>query len=111
MKRVGHLFERVHAFENLLAAYGRARRGKRGRASVERFARRLEPELFRLQDELASGSWQPGTPVTFRIHDPKERINRIEEEPKIAAQMRSRLLATLATPERSGPTPFDLPQR
>ena len=74
MKRVGHLFERVVALPNLLAAWRRARRGKRGRASVERFARRLEPELFRLQEELASGAWRPGRPVTFRIHDPKERV-------------------------------------
>jgi len=45
VKRAGHLFEVIVSFENLLAAFHRARRGKRGRASVERFARRLEPEL------------------------------------------------------------------
>jgi hypothetical protein len=45
VRRVGHLFESIVAFENLLGAFKRARRGKRGRASVERFARRLEPEL------------------------------------------------------------------
>ena len=62
MKRIGHLFEAVASFPNLLLAFQKAKRGKGGRASVERFARCLEPELFRLQDELFAGSYRPGTP-------------------------------------------------
>ena len=43
MRRLGGLWDRVTAFENLLAAYRKARLGKRTRPSVasHRFARRL----------------------------------------------------------------------
>jgi hypothetical protein len=73
VRRVGHLLQEVVAFDNLVAAYRLARRGKRGRPAVERFAVRLEPELLRLQAELWQGTWRPGLFVHFTVHDPKER--------------------------------------
>lgn len=73
MKRVGHLFERVASFQALRAAFDKARRGKTGRPSVERFARRLEPELLALEAELLAGTWRPGPTVTFEVWDPKRR--------------------------------------
>ena len=73
MRRIGHLFEQVATFAALRAAYDRARRGKAGRLAVERFARRLEPELLRLEAELQAGTWAPGPTVTFEVWDPKRR--------------------------------------
>ncbi len=74
MKRVGALLPDVASFENLLAAFHRARRGKAGRPAIERFHRRLEPELLALQRELLEGSYTPRPGVRFRIRDPKPRM-------------------------------------
>ena len=73
MKRIGGLFESIASFENLYQAYQRARRGKKSRASIDRFAFDLEPELLRLRRELLEGTYRPGEFVTFTIHDPKTR--------------------------------------
>lgn len=73
MKRVGGLWPRVVAFDELLRAAHRAARGKRQLAAVAEFMMRLEPECLQLQRELRSGQYRPGTPTTFIILDPKER--------------------------------------
>ncbi len=73
MKRQGGLFGRISRFENLLSAHDRAARGKRDRPSVARFEFNLERELLSLQDDLASGSYRPGTFFTFEVRDPKRR--------------------------------------
>lgn len=73
MKRVGGFFERIVGFDNLLLAQRRAARGKRCRTSVARFEFHLEHELFELQDELMTGSYQPGEFFTFEVRDPKRR--------------------------------------
>ena len=73
MKRIGGLFESIASFENLYRAYQRARRGKKSRASIDRFAFALEPELLHLRRELLDGTYLPGAFVTFTIHDPKTR--------------------------------------
>lgn len=73
MRRVGGLFERIHAFGNLLLAARRAQRGKRYRPDVLRFNRRLEDHLHLLGRELASGEWTPSPHRHFLVHDPKIR--------------------------------------
>ncbi|MCP3915281.1 MAG: NACHT domain-containing protein [bacterium] len=73
MKRVGGLWDAVVSFENLRLAALRAARGKHRVAGVARFLADLELEVLALQRELRSGTWRPGRPTTFRIHDPKER--------------------------------------
>ncbi|MEZ6189382.1 MAG: reverse transcriptase/maturase family protein [Planctomycetota bacterium] len=73
MRRLGGVFGELSSFQSLLAAYERARKGKAGRASVERFTRRLEPELFALEEELRAERYRPGETVTFLVHDPKRR--------------------------------------
>jgi hypothetical protein len=73
MKRHGHLFERMAAFDTLLLAAHRAMRGKRDRLSVAQFEFYLEPELLRLQDELWSGNYRMRPYRTFRIYEPKLR--------------------------------------
>ncbi|GAK53563.1 RNA-directed DNA polymerase [Candidatus Moduliflexus flocculans] len=74
MKRCGDLFERIIAFENLLNAAKAAQRGKRFQENVLRFNYRFEQELFALQDELRSKSYQPGDYRTFEIYEPKRRL-------------------------------------
>ena len=73
MRRVGGLFDRVASFENLLAAYERAAKGKRDRPSVAAFFRAREEELCLLRRELLDGSYRPGGFRQFTIYDPKER--------------------------------------
>lgn len=73
MKRIGRLFDSIASFENLYRAYLRARRGKRDRASVDRFSFDLEREIIALRGELLSGTYRPGPLFTFTIQDPKRR--------------------------------------
>jgi RNA-directed DNA polymerase len=73
MRRAGGLFPDIVSFRNLLEAERRAARGKRDRPTVQAFEMDLERELIRLQEALASHSYQPGPFVTFEVHDPKRR--------------------------------------
>ena len=74
MKRHGHLFERITAFDNLLAAAKRAGRGKRHKQRVAHFFFHLEKELLRLQEELLAGAYLPEPYHSFEIKDPKPRL-------------------------------------
>jgi retron-type reverse transcriptase len=67
------LFPRVTAWENLLQAYHKAARGKRGRWSAAAFEFQLADRLLALQEELVSGAYQPGIYRHFIIHEPKKR--------------------------------------
>ncbi len=62
-----NLFPRICTFEALLAAYRRARRGKRGRPDVAAFEFRCEEQLLLLAEELAGGRYRPGPYRSFRI--------------------------------------------
>jgi retron-type reverse transcriptase len=74
MKRYGYLWAEVTDFSSLLAASRQAQRGKRFRENVLRFNYRLEQELLRLQTELQTKTYQPGTYRTFEIKQPKPRL-------------------------------------
>ncbi len=58
----------------LLKLSQRAARGKRQRADVARWLRDPVPELESLSRELLTGSYQPGNPERFVIHEPKRRV-------------------------------------
>lgn len=73
MKRVGFLWERVLDYDNLLWAYHRAAKGKRGKAEVQAFAARLEENLARLREEVDAGSFAYGRFHSFKVYEPKER--------------------------------------
>jgi len=73
MRRHGHLREGLIAFENLLRAAEKARRGKRFRPPAARFFFHLERELTRLHDELAAKTYRPGPYRTFTLHEGKAR--------------------------------------
>lgn len=74
MKRYSGLWERVVAWENLLLAARKARKGKRGRAEVQHFEFHLESELLRLREELIQGTYQPGPFRSHWIMRPKRRL-------------------------------------
>ncbi len=70
----GKIYTQLYRWDNLLLAYQRASRGKRGHANVAAFEYRLEDNLLRLQAELAGQSYQPGPYTSFYIHEPKRRL-------------------------------------
>jgi retron-type reverse transcriptase len=70
-----HLYDQIYGFEHLLAAYRRARRGKRSRPDVAAFEFRCEDELLRLSEELREGSYQPGRYRRFyAVENGKRRV-------------------------------------
>lgn len=73
MRRIGNVWDTIVSFDNLCSAARAAARSKRGVRGVARFMERLEPEVLQLQRELESGSYRPGAPFTFTVHDPKTR--------------------------------------
>jgi len=74
MKTYKNLYPQICTFENLFLAYRAAARGKRGKAEVAAFEQELEPNLFRLQEELLAQTYRPGPYAHFPIRDPKPRI-------------------------------------
>ncbi|MCP4701504.1 MAG: RNA-dependent DNA polymerase [Gammaproteobacteria bacterium] len=73
MKRLHKLWPHVVAFDNLLLAYRKARKGKRHRPAVALFGLKLEKELPKLQKELLEGSYCPGRYRLFTIYERKPR--------------------------------------
>jgi hypothetical protein len=74
MKRYGDLWDRLVAWDNLLLAARKARRGKRTSEVVRRFEFHREWYLLRLQRELQDGSYLPGRFTTHWIDRPKRRL-------------------------------------
>jgi hypothetical protein len=57
---MGELFEQVVAWENLLEAFRKAARGKRGRPAAAAFDHLVADRLIDLQDELRRRAYRPG---------------------------------------------------
>jgi retron-type reverse transcriptase len=74
MKRLGQVWHSVVAFENLLLAYRKARKGKARSPDVARFSLNLEQELLALQAQLNNGTYQPGAYRLFTIYERKPRL-------------------------------------
>ena len=68
------MYTQLCSWENLLLAYRKASKGKRGQPNVAAFEHLLEEYLLRLQEELSSFSYQPGVYTSFYIHEPKRRL-------------------------------------
>lgn len=67
------LWEEVVSFNALMRASRRAARNKRGVRGVAKWMADLELRCLELEERLREGSWRPGKPTTFVIHDPKTR--------------------------------------
>ncbi|MEZ5402179.1 MAG: reverse transcriptase domain-containing protein [Bryobacteraceae bacterium] len=63
----------VAEWENLLLAWRKAARGKRGKPSVAAFEHQAADRLIDIQHALLRGQWKPGPYVHFFIHEPKHR--------------------------------------
>jgi hypothetical protein len=74
VKRIGNLWPRVVAFDNLLLAFRKARTGKRGKSSVAEFELGLESELLRLQRDLLAREYTPGAYRLFTVYEGKPRL-------------------------------------
>lgn len=72
-KTTNNLWADLVTFENLYAAFEEARRGKRYREDVMRFAASLEENLVNLQNHLIWKSWTPGRQREFVVREPKLR--------------------------------------
>ncbi|MCB8985837.1 MAG: RNA-dependent DNA polymerase [Ardenticatenaceae bacterium] len=68
------MYAELTSWDNLLRAYHKAAKGKRGKGNVALFEHRLEENLFQLEDELRTRQYRPGGYVSFHIHEPKTRI-------------------------------------
>ena len=68
------MYDKLISWDNLLLAYRKASKGKRGHPNVAAFEHRLEENLFKLQDELHRQTYQPGAYTSFYIHEPKKRL-------------------------------------
>jgi retron-type reverse transcriptase len=66
-------FAQLCSWDNLVLAWRKAARGKRGTASVARFEYRAEEHLSELREHLLAGTYRPGAYVHFHIKDPKRR--------------------------------------
>lgn len=67
------LYPRIYDFENLHAAYLKARKGKRYKHDAMEFACNLEENLIVLQNELIWKTYRTGKYRIFKTHEPKER--------------------------------------
>ena len=54
------MYQQLTSWDNLLLAYRKAAKGKRGQPNVAAFEHRLEEHLLDLQRELRAETYQPG---------------------------------------------------
>ncbi len=73
MKNSKNLYAEIITFENLLSAAKKTMRGKKRSVAGARFHYDLEPQLFKLREELESGTYYPGEFEFFEVFDPKKR--------------------------------------
>lgn len=66
-------YVRLCSWINLLGAYQKAARGKRGRLAAAHFEYGLADRLLEVKGELETGRYRPGRYVHFFIHEPKRR--------------------------------------
>lgn len=74
MNRYDDFYSQVWDWDNLLLAYRKASKGKRGKPPAASFEYHLEDNLIQLQSELRDRSYRPGRYVSFYIHEPKRRL-------------------------------------
>lgn len=69
-----YMYVQLGSWKNLLLAFHRAAKGKRGRPNVAAFEYRLEENLWELQEELRTRTYSPRPYTSFYIHEPKQRL-------------------------------------
>lgn len=69
-----NLYPNIYDFDNLYRAYTKARRGKRYRGEVLKFAASLEERLIEIQNELVHKTYRTGAYRYFHVYEPKKRL-------------------------------------
>ena len=69
-----HLYGQVYDWDNLLLAWRKARRGKRGLPPAATFELNAAENLLGIQAELEERRYAPGAYLSFHIHEPKRRL-------------------------------------
>lgn len=67
------VFQRLCSWENLVLAWRRAARGKRGTSTVALFEYRAEEHISELRQQLLTGTYRPAPYIHFHINEPKHR--------------------------------------
>jgi RNA-directed DNA polymerase len=73
-KRYHNLWPQVIDWENLVLAWRKARKGKRGKPPAATFELNAGENLLQLQRDLEEKTYRPGTYRSFTIHKPKRRL-------------------------------------
>jgi len=73
MKRINNLYSSVTSFENLMKAAKKALKGTKSKTESLEFYYNLESNLINLQNELESGTYDPGSYKYFKVFEPKVR--------------------------------------
>lgn len=73
-KTHGDLYDQIIDFDNLIAAFHLARKGKRYAVMPARFSARREEELINLHNHLVHGTWRPSPLREFVVTEPKLRL-------------------------------------
>jgi retron-type reverse transcriptase len=73
MKTYRHLFDKLCSYENLLLAFQKARKRKTLKPYVIEFEKDLQNNLYRLQWELMTHTYQPKPLTHFTVREPKTR--------------------------------------
>lgn len=68
------MYDELCSWDNLLAAYHQAAKGKRGRHEVAAFEHQLEDNLLSLQEDLLAQTYVTGGYQSFYIREPKRRL-------------------------------------
>ena len=71
---MAEMYEQICSWTNLMWAYQKAARGKRGRQAAVAFEYSLADHLLELQEELLAQTYRPGAYSSFHIHEPKRRL-------------------------------------
>lgn len=67
------IFNHLCEYDNLLLAFKNAKKRKSKKEYVRKFENNLQNELYQLQWELMTGTYQPKPLKTFTVRDPKTR--------------------------------------
>jgi RNA-directed DNA polymerase len=68
------MYEQICSWTNLMWAYQKAARGKRGRQAAAAFEYNLADRLLELREELLAQTYRPGAYSSFHIREPKRRL-------------------------------------
>ncbi len=74
MKRKKSLFNQITDYENVRLAWTKARKGKMDKPAVKNFARHVNENLIKIQQNLKSKPPVLSRYTQFKIFDPKERV-------------------------------------